>query len=93
LDILALQKVTSGRPPARLEAVRNRLQAMLQAIETIQPALVGFYDVLNDDQKARFNTMGKQLLPRITCELLPVAFPSSAVHRRLALSMARGHVG
>jgi hypothetical protein len=33
---------------------------MLQGVETIQPALVGFYDVLNDDQKARFNTMGKQ---------------------------------
>ena len=48
-------------PPARLEAVRNRLQAMLQGVETIQPALADFYDALNDDQKALFNTMGKQL--------------------------------
>ena len=48
-------------PPARLEAVRNRLQAMLQGVETIQPALADFYDALNDDQKARFNIMGKQL--------------------------------
>jgi hypothetical protein len=48
-------------PPARLEAVRSRLQAMRQGVETIQSALAGFYDALNDDQKARFNTMGKQL--------------------------------
>jgi hypothetical protein len=47
--------------PARLEAVRNRLQAMLQGVEIIQPALADFYDALNDDQKALFNTMGKQL--------------------------------
>jgi hypothetical protein len=39
----------------------NRLQAMLRAVETIQPALSDFYAALNDDQKARFNTMGKQL--------------------------------
>jgi hypothetical protein len=34
---------------------------MLQAVETIQPALADFYNSLNDDQKARFNAMGKQL--------------------------------
>jgi hypothetical protein len=34
---------------------------MLQAVDTIQPALADFYAALNDDQKARFNTMGKQL--------------------------------
>ena len=48
-------------PPGRLEAVGNRLRAMLQAVETIQPALTDFYAALNDDQKARFNTMGAQL--------------------------------
>jgi hypothetical protein len=48
-------------PPARLTAVGNRLNAMLQAIDTVRPALAGFYDSLSDDQKARFNTMGKQL--------------------------------
>ncbi|HEX3505909.1 MAG TPA: Spy/CpxP family protein refolding chaperone [Xanthobacteraceae bacterium] len=48
-------------PPARLAAVGNRLNAMLQAVETVRPALSGFYDSLSDDQKARFNTMGKQL--------------------------------
>ena len=48
-------------PPARLEAIGARLQAMLHAVETVQPALSDFYNSLSDDQKARFNTMGKQL--------------------------------
>jgi uncharacterized protein YjbI with pentapeptide repeats len=48
-------------PPARIAAVGRRLQAMLQGVETMQPALTGFYDSLSDDQKARFNTMGRQL--------------------------------
>ena len=48
-------------PPARLEAAGKRLQAMLQAVQTIQPALADFYNALSDDQKARFNTMGQQL--------------------------------
>jgi LTXXQ motif family protein len=48
-------------PPGRLAAVGKRLQAMLQAIEAVQPALADFYNALSDDQKARFNAMGKQL--------------------------------
>jgi len=50
-----------GTPPARLEAVGKHMQAMLQAVQTIRPALADFYNSLSDDQKARFNTMGKQL--------------------------------
>jgi hypothetical protein len=48
-------------PPARLAAVGQRLNAMLQAVGTVRPALADFYGSLSDDQKARFNTMGKQL--------------------------------
>jgi LTXXQ motif family protein len=48
-------------PPSRLEAVGKRLQAMLQAVLTVQPALADFYNSLSDDQKARFNAMGLQL--------------------------------
>jgi LTXXQ motif family protein len=48
-------------PPARLAAVGKHLQAMLQAVQTIRPALDDFYNSLTDDQKARFNTMGRQL--------------------------------
>ena len=48
-------------PPARLAAAGAHLKAMLQAVETIRPALHDFYNSLADDQKARFNTMGRQL--------------------------------
>ncbi|MGA7229720.1 MAG: Spy/CpxP family protein refolding chaperone, partial [Xanthobacteraceae bacterium] len=48
-------------PPARIAAVGQRLQAMLQGVETMQPALADFYNSLSDDQKARFNSMGRQL--------------------------------
>jgi len=48
-------------PPARLTAVGQRLAAMLRGVETMQPALDDFYNSLSDDQKARFNSMGRQL--------------------------------
>jgi hypothetical protein len=48
-------------PPARLTAVGQRLGAMLQGVETMQPALADFYNSLADAQKARFNSMGRQL--------------------------------
>ena len=48
-------------PPDRFAAVGNRLKAILQGVETVQPALADFYNSLSDDQKARFNTMGKEL--------------------------------
>jgi len=35
----------------------KRLNAMIQAVNTIRPALNNFYASLNDDQKARFNVM------------------------------------
>jgi hypothetical protein len=48
-------------PPERLADAGKRLQALLQGVETVQPALADFYNALNDDQKARFNSMGRQL--------------------------------
>jgi hypothetical protein len=48
-------------PPGRLAAEGKRLQAMLQAVQTIRPPLDDFYGSLSDDQKARFNTIGRQL--------------------------------
>lgn len=52
---------TPGTPPARLAAAGKHLQAMLQAVDAIRPPLHDFYNSLSDNQKARFNTMGKQL--------------------------------
>jgi hypothetical protein len=44
-------------PTGRVEAMEKRLSAMLDAVRTVQPALVKFYDGLSDEQKARFNTL------------------------------------
>jgi hypothetical protein len=45
-------------PPGRIAAMEQRLDAMLQALSTVQPALETFYGSLSDEQKARFNRMG-----------------------------------
>jgi hypothetical protein len=39
--------------PSRLAAMQQRIEAMIAAIGTVQPALEKFYDLLNDEQKAR----------------------------------------
>jgi LTXXQ motif family protein len=48
-------------PPGRLQAMMTRLDGTLSAIDIIRPALVAFYDSLNDEQKARFNAIGPDL--------------------------------
>ncbi|HZO45725.1 MAG TPA: Spy/CpxP family protein refolding chaperone [Xanthobacteraceae bacterium] len=45
-------------PPGRLAAMDARLDAMLKALDVVQPALVDFYGALTDEQKARFNQLG-----------------------------------
>src|SRR5262249_11309038 len=44
-------------PVVRIDAMEKRLDAMLRAIETVQPALLKFYGSLNDEQKERFNRL------------------------------------
>jgi LTXXQ motif family protein len=44
-------------PTGRVEAMEKRLEAMLAAVKTVQPALAKFYDGLSDEQKARFNSL------------------------------------
>jgi hypothetical protein len=51
-------------PPDRLVAEGQRLQAMLTAVKTIRPPLDAFYNALSDEQKARFNTLGRRLFAR-----------------------------
>lgn len=48
---------TPQNPADRLDAITKRLNAMIQAVNTIRPALNNFYTSLSDDQKARFNVM------------------------------------
>jgi hypothetical protein len=48
-------------PVGRLEAMEQRLNAMLTAAKAIQPALENFYASLNSEQKARFNELDRNL--------------------------------
>src|SRR5262249_26915395 len=45
-------------PPGRVAAMEQRLNAMLEAIKMVEPALDSFYGSLTDEQKARFNQLG-----------------------------------
>jgi len=45
-------------PTARIARMKQRLEAMMQMLDTVQPALVNFYGSLDDEQKARFNRSG-----------------------------------
>jgi hypothetical protein len=48
-------------PPGRLQAMETRLKAMIEAANTVEPALDSFYASLSNEQKARFNRMGREL--------------------------------
>jgi LTXXQ motif family protein len=45
-------------PPGRLAAMEQRLAAMLQGLDIVQPALANFYNSLSDEQKAQINRIG-----------------------------------
>jgi hypothetical protein len=47
-------------PPARLTAIGKRLDTMLQAVKTVRSALNEFYGALTDEQKAQFESIGRQ---------------------------------
>src|SRR5207244_9872503 len=59
LDILKAACPTSlpSTPTGRVEAMRQRLEAMLQAVRTVRPVVEKFYESLNDEQKARFSSL------------------------------------
>jgi hypothetical protein len=44
-------------PTARLDTLEQRLEAMLEAVREVKPALDDFYGSLNDEQKARINVL------------------------------------
>jgi hypothetical protein len=51
-------------PPGRLQAMETRLQAMIDAANVVKPALDDFYGQLSNEQKARFNRIGKEVASR-----------------------------
>jgi hypothetical protein len=44
-------------PTGRFDAMLIRVNAMLQAVRSVRPALDDFYQSLNDEQRERFNTL------------------------------------
>jgi hypothetical protein len=52
---------TPMTPPGRLNVMEKRLQSMVDAANTVKPALENFYASLSSEQKARFNRIGQQL--------------------------------
>src|SRR5262245_38078850 len=60
LDILkaACPTALPSTPTGRIEAMHQRLDAMMQAVRTVRPVVEKFYQSLNDEQKARFNALG-----------------------------------
>jgi hypothetical protein len=46
-------------PVGRLDVMQKRLEAMIHAASTVRPALEEFYASLNDEQKAKFNRLGR----------------------------------
>jgi hypothetical protein len=44
--------------PSRLAAMQHRIEAMIAAVNTVQPPLEKFYALLNDEQKARLTALG-----------------------------------
>jgi hypothetical protein len=52
-------------PTGRLATLQSRLEAMLRAVETVAPALNAFYQLLDDEQRARFDSMGQERDPSL----------------------------
>ena len=84
-------------PPGQIAAMRKRVEAMLKAVQVVRPALVSFYQSLNDEQKERFNSLDQNSqaagnrepdLARL-CGLdsgLSASLPVSRIDRTLDLS-------
>jgi chemotaxis protein histidine kinase CheA len=62
--VAALQGACPDTVPAtpigRLDAMASRLDALIAAAKTVQPALESFYGSLTDEQKAQFNILGRR---------------------------------
>lgn len=57
----ACPDATPVTPPGRLDAMEKRLQAMIEAANTVKEPLGDFYSSLSSEQKARFNRLGSEL--------------------------------
>ena len=46
--------------PARIDNMKQRIDAMIEAVATVRKPLENFYGMLSDEQKARFNAVGQR---------------------------------
>lgn len=46
--------------PARIDNMKQRIGAMIEAVDTVRKPLENFYGMLSDEQKARFNAVGQR---------------------------------
>lgn len=58
-------------PSGRLRAMISRINATLEAVRVVRPAIEKFYDSLSDEQKARFNSLGPNIGDRSGTEREP----------------------
>jgi hypothetical protein len=56
----ACPNTTPLTPVGRLDVMQQRIEALIAAASTVRPALEEFYAALSDEQKARFNRLGRQ---------------------------------
>src|SRR5262249_38736251 len=63
----------SFTPTGRLDAMQQRLQGLVQAVNVVSEPLNKFYDSLSDEQKARFNS----IKPPADTEHAPSAKPDT----------------
>jgi hypothetical protein len=103
-SITAAQSIRAGCPAqivltatGRLAAVEQRLEAMKSAVAAMQPPLVKFYGLLDDEQKARFNALAadqRKMAAANNAEAAPapgcsaaqpaaMAWPTSEIEARL----------
>jgi hypothetical protein len=65
-SVQAAQQIKAACPtqialtaPERLATMQQRIEAMIGGVQTVQPALQKFYDLLNDEQRARLNALAQ----------------------------------
>jgi LTXXQ motif family protein len=89
--------------PGRLTSMRHRVEAMISAAGTVQPALQKFYDLLSDEQKTRLSALGQNEpragaakntngLSAASCsanQANVAAFPNADIEARLHLTEAQ----
>ena len=74
-----------ARPTGRLSAMRARVEAMLQAVQAVRPALDRFYQSLSDEQKERFTAVAQSNPSRQQPDLAGLCGGSTAQSRGLPI--------